>query len=448
VNVSGVKVGGLLDDRFNGRFPIKSVTSPTEADPRYKLEFEINVDVTVAPNFTAFGLVGSALQVLSGEGGTEAVLESNRVFHCLTGGPYHDTWASRDVMVRNNYYHDVITGPYQNIGPGVSTTDAGIGLASLTVTGGVATAVTNEPHGLIAGSDEIVISGSIKAECNGTFVVSSVGPNDAKIFKYVPKAGVSDGAGGNAVYLFKHPSFGQLKLVESLIKLPSGTGFVVTAKTTYNNHGLLKGDAIEIARAGHFDRDHYPKSILYNGSFTIIDVPDNKTFKYFIDADPVVDSNDPDFAAGYFGRIWQSRISDYEDNVVELSSLGDEGRPFSFGLGQYDPQTGITRINPYTYLQLLARGNIVRPVDTRYGLVNSSLSSAVIFNSCEKALVDGNIIDLDYATPISFFKSGVVVASHNQTSAGVPLSGLDQDAGRPVDDMARKIEDALGLSLL
>jgi len=370
-------------------------------------------------------------------------LEGNKVFHCLTGGPYHDTWGSKDVTVRNNYHHDVITGPYQNIGPGVSTTNAGIALKSLQNSGLVATAETFKPHGLLAGTDTVNISGASNSAYNGSKIPVKTVPT-ATTFTY-DLASNPGGPATGASYLIGE----QYKLVESLTRTADATGFTVTAKTTYDRHGFLVGDAVKIIKAGHFNPGLHPNATLYRGSFTITSVPDEKTFCYHLDADPGVDSCDAGFAAGYFGRIWQSRISVYEENVFELSSrFGDEATPFAIGLSQYDPSTGTTRTNPFTYSQLVARGNIVRPVDARYGLVNSSLSSAVIFNSSEKVLVEGNIIDVDYPTPINFSKSGAVLASYNLNSSGAPIRGLDHDASQPIDDMARKIQDALVLSLL
>jgi hypothetical protein len=57
----------------------------------------------------AFANVGH--QALSAGGGFGTVVEGNRIYHCSTGGPYHDTYSSGDLIVRNNYYHDVIAGP-------------------------------------------------------------------------------------------------------------------------------------------------------------------------------------------------------------------------------------------------------------------------------------------------------------------------------------------------
>ena len=38
------------------------------------------------------------------------------MFNCTIGGPYHDTWNTKDLIVRNNHYRGVAIGPYQSMG--------------------------------------------------------------------------------------------------------------------------------------------------------------------------------------------------------------------------------------------------------------------------------------------------------------------------------------------
>ena len=80
------------------------------------------------------------------DGGSEAVAEGNRVFNTDAGGSYHDTWGTKDQTDRNNYYSDVLSGPYQNMG-GSSRPKLG----SLSVAGTTATFTTADPHGLVVG---------------------------------------------------------------------------------------------------------------------------------------------------------------------------------------------------------------------------------------------------------------------------------------------------------
>jgi hypothetical protein len=86
-------------------------------------------------------------QGMSNEG-TSAVVEGNRVLNTRIGGPYHDTYSSRDSVVRNNYYRNVVTGPYQYM---VGQTSAPIPVASVTHNGLTAILTTAVPHGLTPG---------------------------------------------------------------------------------------------------------------------------------------------------------------------------------------------------------------------------------------------------------------------------------------------------------
>jgi hypothetical protein len=82
----------------------------------------------------------------STDGGSEAVAEGNCVFGIGAGGSYHDTWGTKDQTDRDNYYSDVLSGPYQNMG-GWSPPKLG----SLSVIGTTATFTTTQPHGLVVG---------------------------------------------------------------------------------------------------------------------------------------------------------------------------------------------------------------------------------------------------------------------------------------------------------
>ncbi len=434
VNLFNVTANGKEINPFNGRFAIKSVNSPTE------LEFDINENVTEAQTFTGLAILGVGFQALSGDGGIAAVVEGNRVLHCGIGGPYHDTWASRDMEVRNNYYHDVLVGPYQSFSTAVSTTNAGVALQSIENSGMTVTAATSKPHGLRALTDFVIISGVSPVEYNSlpntSFQVKTV--DTPTQFTYELSDDPSGPpTGGNYLIPLRR------KLLESIAKVPDGAGFLVTA-TTSVAHGLTKGDAVEIINAGHFNLTQFPKSTLYNGSFTITDVPGEKLFRYRVNEDPGVDSSDADFAAGYFGRIWQARNLAYENNVIELSRrFGNEGSPSAISAGTSTP-----RVDPYLFQAMIARENVIRPADERYGLVDTSSSWGIIFNSCEKALLEGNVIDLDNPNPIDFSFSGAVKAEFNQSPAGLPIRGYDRIKGVQIDDLQTLVDDVQTLSLL
>ncbi len=60
-------------------------------------------------------VVGAGHWGLSADGGTAAVVEGNRVHNCLAAF-YHDTWSTRDLVIRNNHFYNVRVGVMQNMG--------------------------------------------------------------------------------------------------------------------------------------------------------------------------------------------------------------------------------------------------------------------------------------------------------------------------------------------
>ena len=47
--------------------------------------------------------IGPLFQGPYNHAGTAAVVEGNRTVNCEISAPYADTWAARDVVIRNNY---------------------------------------------------------------------------------------------------------------------------------------------------------------------------------------------------------------------------------------------------------------------------------------------------------------------------------------------------------
>ena len=152
------------------------------------------------------------------DSGTMAVAEGNRVFHCRTGGAYHDTWRTRDLVIRNNYYHNVVNGPVQHMG-GFSGPRPGASGWSLTHVGKTATFETGfspangypQGHGLSVGDGVRVafaeVGGSQNNPYNGFFVVTAV---TATAFSYEM---LSD-PGANALGA---PQFGALWQTNNLV---------------------------------------------------------------------------------------------------------------------------------------------------------------------------------------------------------------------------------------
>jgi len=105
---NNVVINGAAPSGYNGSFVVTAVPSPNQ------LQFVLASDPG-NPN-VASAYMGPLFQALSNGGGTAAVVEGNRVFNCFISGPYHDTWNTRDLIIRNNHFRAVQEGPYQNMG--------------------------------------------------------------------------------------------------------------------------------------------------------------------------------------------------------------------------------------------------------------------------------------------------------------------------------------------
>jgi len=103
---------------FNGAFRVASVFSKLEVD--YDLVLGLNVDFSSVEGDM---VLGQGHQALAADNGKCAIVEENRILHCATAGPYHDTFSTRDLIIRGNYYDDCLAGPIQNFGPSLLTLD-------------------------------------------------------------------------------------------------------------------------------------------------------------------------------------------------------------------------------------------------------------------------------------------------------------------------------------
>ena len=96
---------------YNGLFQVYDVISPTQF--QYKLLTVPETDPAHVSLSQAY--VGWIYHAISAEGGTGAVEEGNRVYGAQFGH-YNDTGSTKDLTIRNNYYHDVVCGVYCGMG--------------------------------------------------------------------------------------------------------------------------------------------------------------------------------------------------------------------------------------------------------------------------------------------------------------------------------------------
>jgi hypothetical protein len=103
------------------------------------------------------------------------IVQGNHVYNSTIAGPYQDNASSRDLVVRGNYYKNVLRGPYWKRGEWTAIT----ALQSLTRNGSVALATTSadpdNSHNLQAGERlKMDASDSSPSQFKGIFVIKDV----------------------------------------------------------------------------------------------------------------------------------------------------------------------------------------------------------------------------------------------------------------------------------
>lgn len=117
VLVSLIKTNpGGVDNLYNGYYEALEVAGASYPSRMFKYKVGATDPGTLATDAAAQSVVGAPFQGLSGDGGRRAVVEGNRIYNCRVGGPYHDFYSTESLIVRKNYYYNVNTGVYQNLG--------------------------------------------------------------------------------------------------------------------------------------------------------------------------------------------------------------------------------------------------------------------------------------------------------------------------------------------
>lgn len=111
-------------------------------------------------------------QAVSVGGGTLGLMEGNTIANCTVGGPYQDTFATKDLIVRRNYYRGVLVSLFHNMGgyTGMAGLPQPPRAVSLTNVGAVATLTLADSHGLAPGQpvniSGVTVGGSADNEWN------------------------------------------------------------------------------------------------------------------------------------------------------------------------------------------------------------------------------------------------------------------------------------------
>ena len=167
------------------------------------------------------------------------VVTQNIIQNCWYGGPFFTKWSARSVVVRNNSYRNVVSGPYASYPSstiGSAITISAVIRADATSTLARATA-TN--HKLTTG-DRVLVANVTPSEFNGLFLVTTV--SDANTFEYrMLTRPASDGSGASK----------QMQKVVGVEKLVIDGNVIelATSVTTETPVGL-KFDAVSTAIVG------------------------------------------------------------------------------------------------------------------------------------------------------------------------------------------------------
>lgn len=176
-NVMKVSFPGV-PSTVNGVHRVIDVLSPTA------LRFVVITNPDNDWSFDAAS-IGVSFQGFSIDGGTGALAEHNRILGAPIGGPYHDTWHSKDILVQNNYYYATHSALYQHMGA-FSGWDSETGLPTRPATSLIrqgsdfktARLTCGFIHGLVKGQGIVIakaaIAGNLSNPFNGNFLVDTV----------------------------------------------------------------------------------------------------------------------------------------------------------------------------------------------------------------------------------------------------------------------------------
>ncbi len=146
--MNNVLVNGSPANAFNAAFPItqaSQIVSPTV------LQFTIspNPGTPVVTN----AWIGVDFYAIVTNGGRGVIVEGNRILN-TTFGLYRDTWGTKDVVVRDNYFYNVLAAVYEKMGQvsggDVNQQPTRVG-STLTQNGALAVFTTSQPHGFPVG---------------------------------------------------------------------------------------------------------------------------------------------------------------------------------------------------------------------------------------------------------------------------------------------------------
>jgi hypothetical protein len=470
--IIGIKIGHGDVPEMNGFFPVAGY------DPARPDEFDF-IARPGAPtgNFTLdYARLYHSYQGITIDTGTMAVAEGNRIYGCQVGGPYHDTFSTRDAVALNNHYYNCHYGIVKNMGAGnynmLGAVVPALSFASLTeqlVQGRrLVTATTLQSHGF-APNDPFLTKGEIQAEGDPPWKLRAIqNVATSTKFTYYLNSGEA---------LKAYPTAGsQYKIYETLrpiATLSYDPQTLVATATTNADPLLAVGDAVMIKYARPSSNLLSPLRRANARVLSLWQDGGQYHFTCQLHNDPDGSPEDP-IVPGYFARIWTTQQFLVQDNVFDLPLpwlmagqlpiLRSAG--LSFGLWGHEPQ--------FKCGQLSFRGNLCsyagNPLARRGDGPWLASGVALDARSVGNLLADSNICALDYeeswtfsgdvnaATDkqlrrFSFEDSGQIHTMFNIDSEGNTVRAWDKNNQLPpAEDVGRQMEketdDALMIAFL
>ena len=171
-----------------------------------------------------------------------------------------------------------------------------------------------------------------------------------------------------------------------------------------------------------------------------------KGIRYCQTGDAGVDSESEQFAAGYFGRIWQVRSLVIENNVIELGRHAFDSpslvAAYAVGLRLYGTRFGPESSRQYSLVRLVARGNVIRNMDEIGD--RGQNSKAIEMSGWRCALLEHNIIDLPSGRPLEHNSCGEdLYTFNNLTPAGALVESFLQGSSEKAPEVTVKVRSDL-----
>jgi hypothetical protein len=445
---------------FNRPFKIKTLDATT---PLTKMTCEFISPPSPFPENDASGAyIGVDFHGPSALSGTGCVTEGNAVFDCAQG-LYTDTGSTRDLVVRDNYYSNMLRGvnfDFNPVGGGAESprlARTGVNLVSLTHSGAdgktananSGTSGSGTPHGLTEG-ETVEISGALMPDgsappadtYNGSYPVHVV---DAYNFTYPMPNNPEDHA--------KAPTASNpIRVGIYCLKRDSGDPKIAILETALP-HQLNVGDAVTILGALR-NGDLVPDGESYNDTVTVLAVVSSTVFKYGMKNDPGGNADaSTTLNSIRFRARYQVRRFIFENNVCELHAFDINSANISI------VPRGMQTIGlggpPFMFPDAVVRGNFFRHINDTPAVVgaNNSYLFAMRIGSFENTLIEDNLIGLTTPHLIHYTNGQAVNGFNNQTPDGTLLPVYSNFSGGvepfyKLDGLEDKVSDAILMSLL